>query len=184
MTDTRDFHEDTPADPVVMVQTLFVRHTPALRGFLYAIVPDFAHVDDVVQETFLTVTRKAREFEPGTNFLAWICAIGRYKAVEIARSQSRRPRPLADEVLDALCACEPEPEPDDEPRLRLLSSCLEQLAPQARRAVELRYSQAHKPAEIARRLGWTPASVYVALSRARSFLRDCVERRLAQQSGD
>ena len=80
-------------------------------------------------------------------------------------------------VLEALAASEPAPEPADDPRLLWLADCLQELAPQSRRIVELCYQQAHKPAEIARVLGWTPESVYVALSRARGVLRQCVERK-------
>jgi len=46
----------------------------------------------------------------------------------------------------------------------------------------MRYQQAHKPAEIARRLGWGAESVYVALSRARSMLRECVARKLTEEA--
>jgi RNA polymerase sigma-70 factor (ECF subfamily) len=43
----------------------------------------------------------------------------------------------------------------------------------------MRYREAHRPAEIAQRIGWTAESVYVALSRARAALRECVGRKLA-----
>ena len=46
----------------------------------------------------------------------------------------------------------------------------------------MRYQQAHKPAEIAKRLGWGAESVYVALSRARAMLRECVARKLTEES--
>jgi RNA polymerase sigma-70 factor (ECF subfamily) len=71
-------------------------------------------------------------------------------------------------------------EGEDE-RIKLLAECMTQLAPQARRAMELRYQQAHKPAEIAKILGWTPNSIYVALSRARDVLKECVEAKLRAQ---
>ncbi len=41
-----------------------------LRAFVLSLAPDFSAADDVLQETFLVVTRKAAEFEPGTNFFA------------------------------------------------------------------------------------------------------------------
>jgi RNA polymerase sigma-70 factor (ECF subfamily) len=46
-----------------------------------------------------------------------------------------------------------------------------------KRSVELRYVGDHKPAEVARMIGWSAEAVHVALSRARSLLRDCIERR-------
>lgn len=165
---------------VTLVQMLFVQHTAALRGFVHALVPDFARADDIIQETFLTVTKKAGDFEPGTNFLGWACSIARFKMLESTRKQ-RSSTSLSPEIIESLCACEPEPEASDE-RLRHLGECLKKLAPQARQAVEMRYQQAHKPAEIARRLGWGAESVYVALSRARTLLRECVARKLAEEA--
>jgi RNA polymerase sigma-70 factor (ECF subfamily) len=166
---------------VARVQMLFVQHAPALRGFVLALLPDFTGVDDVVQETFLTVTAKATEFEPGSNFLRWASTIARFKILEWVRKNRAVARPLSEEVLDALCACEPPAEEAADQRLQLLADCVNDLAPQARRAVQLRYQHAHKPAEVARLMGWSVASVYVALARARAALRDCVNRRLAEQ---
>jgi RNA polymerase sigma-70 factor (ECF subfamily) len=163
-----------------LVQMLFVQHASALRGFVHALMPDFARADDIVQETFLTITKKAADFEPGTNFLGWACTIARFKVMEAGR-KAKSSTTLSPDIIESLCACEPEPEASDE-RLRHLAECLKKLAPQSRQAVEMRYQQAHKPAEIARRLGWNAESVYVALSRARALLRECVARKLAQEA--
>ena len=67
----------------------------------------------------------------------------------------------------------------DETAIRHLEHCLDQLPSRSREAVELRYQQAHRPPEIARRMGWTVESVHVALSRARAVLKECVQRRLS-----
>ena len=54
-------------DPQALVQGLFVQHLPALRGFVTSLVSEFSLVDDIVQETFITVTRKAADFTAGSN---------------------------------------------------------------------------------------------------------------------
>src|SRR5215210_1323902 len=73
-----------PADPeqTALVQSLFVQHLPALRGFVLSLISDFSLVDDVVQETFLVVTAKAASFQRGTNFRAWAWTIARYKVLQ------------------------------------------------------------------------------------------------------
>lgn len=162
-------------DRAALVQRLFVQHSAHVRGFIVALMPDLSAVDDVVQETFLTVSRKADVYDPQRDFLAWACGVARYKVMEARRRAARQWRPLSDEVLEALAASEPPPD-DADARLPLLAECINRLAPTSRRIVELCYQQAHKPAEIARRLNWTPESVYVALSRARVAIRSCVER--------
>lgn len=173
--------QSPPEDAREHVSALFVQFSPELRGFILALLPDMSRADDVFQETFLTVTRKAADFRPGTNFLAWACTIARYKVLESGRKRSAI-QPLSEEVIDSLCAAMPEPEKEDE-EMRLLGECLEELHPHTRKAMELRYEQGHKPAEIAKRLGWTAESVYVVLSRARAVLRECVGRKMSVTEG-
>jgi RNA polymerase sigma-70 factor (ECF subfamily) len=171
----------SPPSPeqTALVQGLFVQHLPALRGFVLSLVSDFSLVDDVVQETFLVVTAKAGSFQRGTNFRAWAWTIARYKVLQTLEKNAPPPERFAPEVLDALSSHNSADSWFSEEQLQQLAKCMEELAPRAREAVELRYQQAHRPPEIATRLGWTVESVHVALSRARIFLRECVTQRMA-----
>jgi RNA polymerase sigma-70 factor (ECF subfamily) len=139
-------------------------------------------VDDVIQETFITVNAKAAEFERGTNFRAWLWTIARFKALQALDARAGRHEQLDTEVIEALCAHDDAENWHDEEYLRQLAHCIGELAPQARRAIELRYHQAHRPPEIARLMGWTVEAVHVALSRARVFLRQCVTRRMKAEN--
>jgi RNA polymerase sigma-70 factor (ECF subfamily) len=100
------------------------------------------------------------------------------KVKEAGRRAAKQWRPLSDEVLDALAAAEPDRAGDDD-RLPLLADCVGRLSPQGKRVIELRYQQSHKPEEIARLMQWGVESVYVALSRARSALRQCIDKKLS-----
>lgn len=168
----------TDERPQQVIQ-LFVRHQPRIKGFILSLLPDFAETDDVLQETFLVVQRKAAEFEPGSNFIAWVFQIARFQVMKAQAQHRRAADRFSDETLEALVASAA-PEPFDDSKLALLPACLAKLAPQARRIVDLFYANEHKPQEIARILSWTPAAVSVALSRARGFLRRCIEEQLAK----
>jgi len=172
---------NAPASPeqIALVQSLFVQHLPALRGFVVSLVSDFSLVDDVVQETFLVVTAKAASFQRGTNFRAWAWTIARYKVLQTLEKNAPVAERFQPEVVEALCAHDSAQTWFSDEHIQHLACCMEGLAPRAREAVELRYQQAHRPPEIATRLGWTVESVHVALSRARVFLRDCMTQRLA-----
>jgi len=184
MTDDMTWHEgdggagaETPiAEKTMRVQQLFVKHQLSVRAFILSIEPNFTDAEDLLQEVFLVVTRKAGDFREGTNFFAWACAIARYKLLEAMRRRARS-QDLSEEVIEALCAVQPV-EYFDEVRMKAVQQCLEQLAPKARQMMYLRYFGEHSPAEIARLVSWTPNAVRVALSRARSVLHDCVDRRL------
>ncbi|NBW97541.1 MAG: sigma-70 family RNA polymerase sigma factor [Planctomycetia bacterium] len=154
-----------------------------MRGFIGALVADFSVVDDVVQETFMTVTAKAGDFEPGSNFRAWAWAIAKIKILEVSRANSRQSI-LAADVVEALCARDEAVDWNALDALLIhVRACVETLAPKARLAFELRYKNAHRPPEIARRMNWTANAVHVALSRARVAVRECVERRLGAEGG-
>ncbi|EMI55558.1 sigma-70 family RNA polymerase sigma factor [Rhodopirellula sallentina] len=167
-----------------LVSQLFLKHSPRIRGFILSMQPDMLRAEDVLQETFMTVSAKAEDFEEGTNFVAWACRIARFKLLEERRKDVRSPTQLSPEAIEALCATDmalSDEHLDD--ALLALSECLPKLAPRARRAIELRYSRAHSPAEIARILGWTASSVYVALSRARNLLEKCISSQLNASGG-
>ena len=165
-----------------LVQQQFVQHLPALRGFVVSLVADFSLVDDVVQETFLTVTEKAANFQPGTNFRAWVWTIARFKVLQLLSNRGPAGGHLSTEAVEALCAHAGAEDWLEEAQLRFLSACIGELAPRAREAVELRYRHAQRPPEIAKRMGWTIDAVHVALSRARVALRDCVTKRMAAET--
>ena len=158
---------------------LFVRHQTRIKGFIVSLLPDFAETEDVLQETFLVVQRKAAEFEPGSNFIAWVFQIARFQVMKAQTRYRQASARFSEETLEALVASAPA-EPFDESKLALLPACLGKLAPQARRIVDLFYENEHKPQEIARMMSWTPAAVSVALSRARGFLRKCIEEQLPE----
>ena len=62
--------QEKEMEHVAQVQGLFVKHSSQIRGFVISLAPGGSDIDDLVQETFLTVTAKAASFELGTNFVA------------------------------------------------------------------------------------------------------------------
>ena len=164
-----------------LVQALFITHINLVRGFIRSLIRDRHLADDVLQETFITVTRKASDFEAGTNFPRWVCAIARLKVLEGLRRERGQGVVLSEEAIEALAASEHAPGPDV--RIDVLNQCLSELPPTMRRSLGLRYESNMKPAEIARVMGWKAEAVYVALSRARQLLRECIERKSHRAGG-
>lgn len=156
------------------MQENFVRHILSLRGFVYGLVPRRHLVDDIVQETFLTACQKADSFEPGTNFRAWIFTIARFKVLAALKREAVRPGLVEADVVELL-AEESVDENSLRERVAALDGCVGKLARAARRAVVMRYSENLGPSEIAAQMGWSVNALNVALSRARVFLRRCVE---------
>lgn len=164
-------------DHTLHVQQLFVEHMPALRRFVLSLLPMRSECDDVVQEVFLLVTAKANDFEPGTNFRAWIFAMARFKVLETIRRKKREPLAISESVMAKLADEPDEHDPEYADLVAAtLARCLEKLSPKRRQLIQLQYREDQTPRLIAEHLGWSVNSVHVALSRARADLRTCVRK--------
>ena len=80
---------------------VFVRVWPLVRAFVRRQVQDDA--DDVAQETLLRVFRRASEFDPRRDALAWLLGIAAYEVKTARRKRYRRREtalPDAHELVD------------------------------------------------------------------------------------
>lgn len=69
-----DLHHP-PDDHTLHVQQLFVRHQQAVLGYVLSIEPNVADAEDIVQEAFLAVSRKAKTWSAETDFFPWVCPV-------------------------------------------------------------------------------------------------------------
>jgi len=56
-------------------RTEIIQVTPTLRAFARSLAKNFAHADDLVQDTLTKAWAKRHQFEPGTNLQAWLFTI-------------------------------------------------------------------------------------------------------------
>jgi RNA polymerase sigma-70 factor (ECF subfamily) len=165
------------------IQLLFLRQADALRGLILGLLGgDRVLADDVFQEVFLVVTRRAADFDQARDFGAWARGIARRQVLQLLRERRDHGLPLSPEVVERLADEAPD-EADWSAHRAALAACVETLAPRARQITALHYHEDLTPPTIAVRLAWTLNAVQVALSRARAHLRDCVERHLRAPGG-
>jgi len=168
----------TPEDHALHVQQLFVRHQQTVLGYVLSVEPNFADAQDIVQEVFLAVSRKAQTWSAGTDFLAWACTVARYETLRFQRTRERRRTRLDEDVIELLHGAEVVDAVEWKRHVDALRRCLDRLAPRAKELIWRRYHAAQMPEQIATAIRWTANAVRVALTRARDALRDCMERRL------
>lgn len=175
--ESMDFPPTPPLDPhLLRVQQLFVQHRESLLAYVCSIEPNFSDAQDILQEVFLTLSRKAHAWTDGTNFLAWACTVSRYETLNFQRTRSRRTARLNEDVMELLYSGEIPTELRLQEYTSALQDCMDRLAPTARELILRRYHRNQSPAEIAAEMGWKPNAVSVALTRARHFLRECAGR--------
>jgi len=165
------------------VQQLFVQYGAEVKYFVLSLLPHPGEAEDMVQETFLTVTAKAHDYEEGTNFKAWAFAIARFKVLEYLRQKKREPLALSGETMELLAreAADPDSASDEvvEQKVsRALADCITHLSPKLKQLVELVYRNGIKPGAAADQVGWKPEAAYVGLSRARKELKLCIQKKV------
>lgn len=121
------------------MRLLYARHSVRIFRFAMRIVSDESVAEDVVNEVFLDVWRKAGGFEGRSQVSTWLLAITRFKALAMGR---RRPLdPLDDEVCETIedGADDPETVMGKRQTSSLLFRCLEKLSPAHREIIDLVY---------------------------------------------
>lgn len=132
------------------------------------------HLDDVVQETLITVHRVRHTYDPTRSYDAWLCAIAGRRAIDALRKRGRHDRherhddpALETHAIgdDASAATEAQQ------RARGLREAVAQLPPGQREAVEHLGLREQSLADAAAHTGRTTGALKVSLHRALKALR-------------
>ena len=179
--------EEAVAGDDFALQELLVRHCPQLTAHLDRQFPGWLResvcVDDVLQDTFVSVFRSITSFEARDegSFFAWLARIADCRLADTIRTFQRKKRGgdlkrnrspersgVAD-LLDLLSTDMPTPSrvatrQENEQALRL---AIAHLPSHYRQAVTMHYIEGHAVNDVARELGKTPAAIRGMLTRAR-----------------
>jgi RNA polymerase sigma-70 factor (ECF subfamily) len=156
------------------VVTLLTRAQPTLHAYILSLLPDPALADDVLQETNVTLWRKASEYAPGTAFTAWACQVAWYKVLSARRRLARDRHCFGDELLDYLAERQAQRAEGLEPRRAALRDCLAKLPEVQRLLLRDRYRPGASVQAIARDSGRTVGVVSQTLYRIRTTLEECI----------
>lgn len=170
--------EENPDTEEAFVR-LVVSHQAALHAFVLALLPGHPEADDVVQEVNSSLWKKRDEFQPGSNFKAWMFAIAKFKVMALWRDQSRRKVfNVPEETLHLLMDDTAEVcHGADDPRHLALRDCIQQLRPDDRGLILRCYFQDHSMRSVAEDLGRKAENLKGSLHRIRVALRTCVNRK-------
>jgi RNA polymerase sigma-70 factor (ECF subfamily) len=170
-------------DPHEEFLGLFVRQQADLRAFVGSLVRDREARDDVLQEVALVLWREFHRYDRRRPFGAWARGIAAKKIMQRWEQTNRQSLVFSPEAVQAVLDAYERTEPTASLKADALQHCLEQLPDKSRHLLALRYEEALKLHQIAERLNSTLDAVHKALSRIRSRLQECVERRLAAVQG-
>lgn len=160
------------------LQTVYRLTSAKLFGVCLRILNDRAESEDVLQEVYLTVWRKAAGFDPGkATAMTWLIAIARNRSIDRLRAGSARRR--MDPIDDAPEIADDTPSADigletAQANARL-KECLGGLVEQERIAVRGAFFDGNTYEDLAERLKTPLGTIKSRIRRAMMKLKACLE---------
>jgi RNA polymerase sigma-70 factor, ECF subfamily len=160
-------------------------HQAHVRAYLARYVRDVQVVLDLAQETFLRAYQNLPSYRADAPLRTWLLAIARQRALTYLRDDARR-RSHEGRSLESIEAgwATRSLEADDaalarhENEVRALEHCVQKLPPTSAAILSEYYFKGHSALDIARTMGKRDTAVWMALSRIRQALRQCIDARL------
>ena len=162
---------------------LYERFSASLYGMAFRMMNDAKEAEDVLQEGFTYIWRKAASYDSiRSSPFAWAVMIVRNKAIDRLRVRRRLER-LRDKVTtEGSFNQEKDETSADEPTLRergaLVRSALQQIPEEQRQALELCFFGGLTHAQIAERLATPLGTIKARIRRGLLRLRDCLNEGL------
>jgi RNA polymerase sigma factor (sigma-70 family) len=156
---------------------LYRRTSSKLFGVCLRMLRDRAEAEDVLQETFTTVWRRAATFDAGkASAITWLVTLSRNKAIDRLR-QHREERMGDPARLDDLVDDQPTPSADAETRQEhgRLQHCLDELEPRQQGAVREAFFTGATYNELATRCEVPLGTMKSWIRRSLMQLRSCLD---------
>jgi RNA polymerase sigma-70 factor (ECF subfamily) len=154
------------------LKVLYLRHRERVYRFVLRLTGLEATADEIVNEVFLEVWRHAGRFNGKSQVATWLLAIARFKAISQCRRRSEAP--LDDGALAIIEDPADGPVASVEKRQRsdIVQTCLAQLTPIHRDAINLIYYQGRKIEDVAQSTGTPVSTIKTRLHYARNRMAE------------
>ena len=151
-------------------------HQPRLAAYIRSLVGREQSCKDILQETNVTILKKAADFRPGTNFTAWSFRIAYFEVLTWRRTRGREKLFFDSDLVESLALQAEEVAESYDERLSALSHCIEKLPDRQRQIIERRYLNSESVQEIAADIGFKANAASQLLHRARISLLNCIKQ--------
>jgi RNA polymerase sigma-70 factor (ECF subfamily) len=159
---------------------LLLANQSRVYRFLFTLVPRREDVEDLFQQTCLTLWLQRAKFDPEKGqFVSWACAIAQNHVRNFRRREFTRQALLSEEVADLLVTHREAGGRFSEECHRALQHCLNQLPPHQMALVEESYREGALKSTAAA-VGRSANALYKSLRRIRAILHDCMLRVLVE----
>lgn len=156
---------------------LLTESQPRIYGFIFKRVASHDLAKEILQDTNLVICKKADNYQPGTNFIAWVFRIAHFQILSHRQKANSRPI-LSDQTIDLLSEESKEEVFDD--KISALNSCLKNLSEDNRKLIMKRYSGQFSVQQYAQESGKRENAVSKVLHKIRHSLSKCIRLKLAE----
>lgn len=175
----RDWLVATASGDVGAFEALYRATSAKLFGVCLGVLPSRSDAEEVLQDVFTTVWRKAAQYDAALSSpLTWLAMLARNRAIDRLRASARErggaPIELAAEMPDPAPSTLANAESSDE--RRRLEGCMDQLEAQRRTLIRTAFFEGATYDELARRSGSPLGSVKSWIRRGLAQLKACLER--------
>jgi RNA polymerase sigma-70 factor, ECF subfamily len=148
----------TVAQDVQAFEALYDRHAKTVYSLILRVVWEPEAAEEILQESFWQVWRKAEQYNGGGAVGAWLCRIGRNKALDHLRRLKARPQSddREAEMLEHISAPESRQVEAEVNRIwdrQHLQNALAAIPDEQRRCLEMAYFDGKSQREIAEEMG-------------------------------
>lgn len=169
-------------DAKSLFEILIRENSDMLVAYIRAGVRDKHAVDDLFQETVLTAWRRLADYDQDKPFGPWLRGIAGKLMLAHYRQTARAAVPIDDQALawlnDRFHAIHQQCGDTFHEKLSALRECIESLPENYQRPITMRYTEERGLSEIESTLQLAKETLKKRLSRAKSRLSDCLERKL------
>lgn len=163
----------------VAFEALYRATSAKLFGVCLRILPKRSDAEEVLQETYITIWRKAATYDAAlASPITWLVMIARNKAIDRARAgvgeRSREPIDIVGDIADGSPAAAAMAEADDEHRR--LDRCLNELEVARQKLVRSAFFDGATYEELAVRCGAPLGTVKSWIRRSLIRLKACLEQ--------
>jgi len=159
------------------LRALYEATAPKLFGVCLRILSDREESEDVLQDVYVTVWRRADRFEAGrASVSTWLGAIARNRAIDRLRARGplARAEPLEDlEIADDAPSAETRLQASGE--AARLAACLDELDPRTRQVIRTAFFEGVTYEALARRMDAPLGTVKSWIRRGLARLKGCLE---------
>ncbi|RLS85674.1 MAG: sigma-70 family RNA polymerase sigma factor, partial [Planctomycetota bacterium] len=158
-------------------QKLYAAHGRAVWAVAYARSMNAETANDILQESFLRLWREMLKGLVIRQMRAWLIRVARNLSEDVARGSFQRNGTFGPEMFETIGSktAQPDVRMETQELHQQLREGLQEIAPQDREILTMRYALDYEVPDIAKALELQPSAVHMRLSRARIRLAEILK---------